>query len=158
MLTRAHRQHPDYLHAANAYEPASVCSLFADSLSKTFGMTGWRVGVLITPPGLAKSVNRFIQHSIYCVPPFVQAAAVEALRLADEIVPGYIELFRRRLPLAAPRLNAVPGIACSMPEATFYLFPAVDGDDTIVAERWLRDGEVAVMTGSAFVSVGGGPL
>ena len=54
-----------------------------DSMSKTFGMTGWRLGYLALPSGTSKSVVKFIQHSIYCVPGFVQAAGVEALALCD---------------------------------------------------------------------------
>src|SRR5262245_28746443 len=58
-----------------------------DSLSKTFGMTGWRLGSLLTPPGLAKTILKFIQHSIYCVPGFIQAAGIEALSLEDQLAP-----------------------------------------------------------------------
>src|SRR5581483_4485786 len=101
-----------------------------DSLSKTFGMTGWRLGALITPPGLAKTILKFIQHSVYCVPGFVQAAGITALSLFDELVPHYRKMFRTRLETAARGLSTVRGITCDIPPATFYLFPAVAAPDT----------------------------
>jgi aspartate/methionine/tyrosine aminotransferase len=129
-----------------------------DSLSKTFGMTGWRLGYLALPPGLSKSVLKFIQHSIYCVPGFVQAAGITALSLSDELVPRYREMFRSRLATAAARLSSVPGIACSMPPATFYLFPSVEAVDTEVAKRWLDEIDVATVPGSSFGRGGVGHL
>ncbi len=100
-------------------------TLVVDSLSKSFGMTGWRLGYLALPPGMAKALVKFLQHSIYCVPAFIQAAGAEALSLRRELVPQYRDMFRRRLERASVRLDAVPGIDCVMPDATFYLFPKV---------------------------------
>ena len=88
------------------------CTLVVDSLSKTFGMTGWRLGYLAAPAEIAKPILKFIQHSIYCVPPFVQAAGIEALSLFDEIVPAYRAMFGRRLALTARHLSALPGFSC----------------------------------------------
>jgi aspartate/methionine/tyrosine aminotransferase len=133
-------------------------TLVVDSLSKSFGMTGWRLGYLALPRGLAAGVVKFLQHSIYCVPPFIQKAGEAALALAGELVPRYRELFRRRLAHAAAALDALPGIACAMPDATFYLFPRVDADDVVLAQRWLAEGDVAVMPGSAFGPSGKGHL
>lgn len=133
-------------------------TLVVDSLSKSFGMTGWRLGYLALPPGMVKSLVKFLQHSIYCVPAFIQAAGAEALALRRELVPQYRDMFRRRLQRASVRLDAVPGIDCIMPDATFYLFPKVAGDDTAIAQRWLAEGNVAVMPGSAFGANGKGHL
>ncbi len=133
-------------------------TLVVDSLSKSFGMTGWRLGYLALPPGMAKALVKFLQHSIYCVPAFIQAAGEEALSLRDELVPTYRDLFRRRLTRAAAALDAVSGIDCVMPDATFYLFPRVAGDDKAIAQRWLAEGNVAVMPGSAFGPAGNGHL
>lgn len=133
-------------------------TLVVDSLSKSFGMTGWRLGYLALPPGMAKALVKFLQHSIYCVPAFIQAAGEEALSLRDELVPAYRELFRRRLARASAALDVVLGIDCVMPDATFYLFPKVAGDDTLIAQRWLAEGDVATMPGSAFGPAGKGHL
>jgi aspartate/methionine/tyrosine aminotransferase len=132
--------------------------LVIDSLSKTFGMTGWRLGYLALPPGLAKTILKFIQHSVYCVPGFVQVAGVTALSLADELVPAYREMFRARLKTAAERLSSVPGISCAMPPATFYLFPSVEAPDAAVAKRWLDEIDVATVPGSVFGRGGVGHL
>jgi aspartate aminotransferase len=129
-----------------------------DSLSKTFGMTGWRLGSLITPPGLSKTILKFIQHSIYCVPGFIQSAGIVALSMFDELVPQYRKMFQARLQTAAERLSAVPGITCKMPPATFYLFPSVAARDTEVAKRWLDEIDVAVLPGSSFGPGGEGHL
>lgn len=133
-------------------------TLVVDSLSKSFGMTGWRLGYLAMPPSMAKALVKFLQHSIYCVPAFIQAAGEQALLLRHELVPMYREVFRRRLERAAAKLDAVPGIKCAMPDATFYLFPKVAADDTAIAQRWLAEGDVAVMPGSAFGPAGKGHL
>jgi aspartate aminotransferase len=132
--------------------------LVVDSLSKSFGMTGWRLGYLALPPGLARAVVKLVQHSIYCVPPFLQDAAVCALSLADELVPRHRQLFRGRLERAAPRLDRVAGISCTLPDAGFYLFPRVAGDDVAIARRWLDELGIAAMPGSAFGAAGAGHL
>jgi aspartate aminotransferase len=127
-----------------------------DSFSKTFGMTGWRLGYLACPAGRAKAVVKFLQHSIYCVPAFVQAAGIRALALYDELVPGYRTMFRRRLERLAARLVSQPGIRCSVPDATFYLFAAVDTEDIGLARFWLDAIDVAVLPGSSFGAAGAG--
>jgi aspartate/methionine/tyrosine aminotransferase len=153
----------DLLYSDDFPTPARLAGgrprvLVVDSLSKTFGMTGWRLGYLVLPPGLAKSVLKFIQHSVYCVPNFVQTAGITALSLSDELVPRYREMFRSRLATAAARLSSVPGIACRMPAATFYLFPSVQAADTEVAKRWLDEIDVATVPGSSFGRGGIGHL
>ena len=133
-------------------------TIVVDSMSKTFGMTGWRLGYLALPPDTSKSVIKFIQHSIYCVPGFVQAAGVAALALYDEVVPPLRRMFRRRQEHAAARLNAIDGVSCVLPDATFYLFPSVDAPDTEVARHWLETVDVAVLPGSSFGPAGAGHL
>ncbi len=146
----AEMNYADTIPRLQSLPGARARTFIADSLSKTFGMTGWRIGMLIPPPGFAKAIGRFIGHSIYCVPPFVQAAAIEAFNLADEIIPAIRETFRKRIAFAAPRLNKVPGITCPTPRATFYLFPKLAADEKAVARRWLDEGDIAVLPGSAF--------
>ena len=129
-----------------------------DSLSKTFGMTGWRLGYLAVPPGAAKPIVKFLQHSVYCVPPFIQRAGVAALALYDELVPRYRAVFHDRLERTAKQLSAIDGIDCPMSQATFYLFPRVAGDDVAIARHWLDAIDVAVLPGSAFGPAGAGHL
>jgi aspartate aminotransferase len=133
-------------------------TLVVDSLSKSFGMTGWRLGFLAMPPGIVRFVVKFIQHSIYCVPPFVQAAGTRALELASELLPRYRGMFRARVLEATAALSLVPGVSVRAPEAGFFLFPAVDGDDVAISRKWLDDLGIAVLPGSAFGAAGAGHL
>ncbi|WP_162917665.1 pyridoxal phosphate-dependent aminotransferase [Dongia deserti] len=153
----------DLVHAGAFPTPQATAkgrpiTFVVDSFSKTFGMTGWRLGYLAVPPQLAKPVSRFIQHSIYCVPGAVQAAGLKALQIYDDVIPGYRAVFRRRQQEAAARLNAVPGIECKAPGASFYLFPHVDADDRALAARWLDEHDIATVPGSAFGKAGSGHL
>lgn len=140
-----------YLQAIESARPQTIV---VDSMSKTFGMTGWRLGYLALPPGVAKTILKFMQHSVYCVPGFVQAAGLRALELYDEIVPAYRETFRARGNRAAAALNAIEGIDCTAPNATFYLFPSIEADDVAIAQRWLDEIDVAVLPGSSFGTAG----
>ena len=150
--------HEGIFPAAQSVPGAQQRVLVVDSLSKTFGMTGWRLGYLALPRGAAKPILKFIQHSIYCVPGFIQAAAVQALSLYDELVPAYRRMFSRRLDRAAERLSEVAGISCRRPQASFYLFPSVAADDVEVARHWLEKINVATLPGSSFGPAGAGHL
>lgn len=150
--------HQGAFAAPQASAEGRARTLVVDSMSKTFGMTGWRLGSLAMPSGAVRAVQRFIQHSVYCVPGFVQQAGGQALALFDELVPRYRALFRRRQVLAAGRLAAMPGLACPLPEAGFYLFPAVERDDAAVSAAWLDRLGIASVPGSAFGAAGAGHI
>jgi aspartate aminotransferase len=133
-------------------------TMVVDSLSKSFGMTGWRLGYLAMPPGVAKFIVKFIQHSIYCVPPFIQAAGVRALSLSDELLPRYRSIFETRVSRACEALEGLEGMKCTMPDAGFFLFPKVEGDEVAIARRWLDVLNIAVLPGTAFGDAGAGYL
>lgn len=149
---------PNAYTSLQSLEGARQFIFVVNSFSKTFGMTGWRVGYLAAPAPIAKTVLKIVQHSVYCLPLFIQAAAETALSLPKEVVEGYISEFRRRRDVAANRLNKVQGIHCNPPPATFYLFPSIKGDDREVAKEWLDQLSIAVLPGSAFGSAGKGHL
>ena len=140
------------------FPDAQERTLVADSLSKTYGMTGWRVGYLAVPSAAVKPILRVVQHSIYCVPPFIQAAATMALGLPEAVIEKSAKEFRRRRDRVAAGLNRINGISCKPPPATFYLFPAITGDDRQVAQEWLETMSIAVLPGSAFGAAGSGHL
>jgi aspartate/methionine/tyrosine aminotransferase len=134
-------------------------TLVCDSLSKTYGMTGWRVGFLAAPKPVIKPLMKVVQHSIYCVPPFLQTASAAALALPETVVTANAERFRRRQHRTAETLDRLPGFACPVPPATFYVFPSVgERDDKQVAEEWLTKLNIAVLPGSAFGAAGAGHL
>jgi aspartate aminotransferase len=133
-------------------------TFLVDSFSKTFGMTGWRLGGLALPPEHVKTVLKIVQHSIYCVPPFIQSAAEKALDLLPAIISDIRENFHQRVIYAQRKLNALPGFTCPPPVATFYLFPAADGDDKKLSMQLLDDLNIAVLPGSAFGHSGRGHI
>ncbi|MGH8618396.1 MAG: pyridoxal phosphate-dependent aminotransferase [Burkholderiales bacterium] len=138
---------------------AQARTLVCDSFSKTYGMTGWRIGFLAAPKAVIKPLMKVVQHSIYCVPPFLQSASVAALALPEEMVAVNAERFRRRQHLTAETIAKLPGFSCPVPPATFYVFPSVgDRDDKQVAEEWLTTLGIAVLPGSAFGAAGAGHL
>lgn len=141
-----------------AFTNAFERTLVVDSFSKSFGMTGWRLGYLAMPPGLAQFIVRFIQHSTYCVPAFIQAAGVRALELSHELLPIYRSMFHTRVARATEALEGIDGLSCTMPSAGFFLFPQVDGDEVAIARRWLDVLNIAVLPGTAFGEAGAGHL
>lgn len=154
----------EIVHGPTRYTPfytldgAQVRTIVVNSLSKTYGMTGWRLGYLLGPRDVVKAAQKIVQHSIYCVPEFVQVAGETALGLPRSVIDATNATFLRRLKVAAERLDRLPGIECRVPEAAFYLFPHVDGDDRAITERWLELVDVAVLPGSAFGNAGAGHL
>jgi aspartate aminotransferase len=92
------------------------------------------------------------------VPTFIQLAGERALELANELLPGYRALFRSRIECATQALEGIDGLTCSVPEAGFFLFPSIAGDDIVVARRWVDELGIAVMPGSAFGKAGAGHL
>jgi aspartate/methionine/tyrosine aminotransferase len=159
----------DQVYADLCFEPGAFTHLqslpgakercfVADSLSKTYGMTGWRVGYLAAPEPAVKAVLKVVQHSIYCVPPFLQAGAEAALALPESVIDGHRERFRRRRDRAAAAIDRLPGFRCPAPPASFYLFPSIPGDDRATAAQWLEELSIAALPGSAFGELGRGHL
>ena len=141
-----------------AMEEMKPRTFLVDSFSKTFGMTGWRLGSLSLPKDYVKNVLKIIQHSIYCVPPFIQSAAEEAMNLLPDIIPDIRNDFRSKVAYAWNKINALPGFSCPEPQATFYLFPQIQGDDKTLAMELLEKLNMAVLPGSAFGSSGKGHI
>ena len=128
-------------------------TILLDGFSKTFSMTGWRLGYAAVPPDLVDPLTRLIVNSTSCVPPFVQLAGVAALEGPQDAVTAMVAEFRRRRDYLVPALNTIPGISCIEPGGAFYAFPNVSQlplDADTVAERLLVEAGVALLAGSAF--------
>lgn len=128
-------------------------TILLDGFSKTFSMTGWRLGYAAVPTDLVDPLTRLIVNSISCVPPFVQLAGVAALEGPQDAVVEMVAEFRRRRDYLVPALNSIPGISCIEPGGAFYAFPNVSQlplDADTVAERLLVEAGVALLAGSAF--------
>ncbi|HET7010145.1 MAG TPA: pyridoxal phosphate-dependent aminotransferase [Anaerolineales bacterium] len=136
-------------------------TIIVDGFSKTYAMTGWRLGFGIMPEPLARVVELLITHSVGCSAHFTQIAAVEALRGPQDQVEALAGSFRVRRNRLVEGLNAIPGISCQRPQGAFYVFPNIRalglGSDE-VADRLLREVGVALLPGTAFGTNGEGYL
>jgi aspartate/methionine/tyrosine aminotransferase len=132
-------------------------TIVLDGFSKTFAMTGWRLGYAVLPPALVPSFSRLIINSVSCVAAFSQIAAVEALTGPQADVEAMVDEFRTRRDMVVAGLDAIPGIRCRRPQGAFYVFPNVSGTGMTggeFADRMLYEGGVSVLAGSAFGRVG----
>ena len=132
-------------------------TIVLDGFSKTFAMTGWRLGYAIVPPSLVKTYGQLIINTISCAPTFAQVGAVEALRGPQDDVDAMVVEFRARRDLVVDGLNAIPGIRSLRPTGAFYAFPDVSGtglSGAELAERLLHEAGVCVLAGTAFGGVG----
>jgi aspartate aminotransferase len=128
-------------------------TILLDGFSKTFAMTGWRLGYAAVPVDLVDPLTRLIVNSTSCVPPFVQLAGVAALEGPQDAVSEMVAEFRRRRDFLVPALNQIAGISCIEPGGAFYAFPNVSAlsiDADALADRLLTEAGVALLAGSAF--------
>ena len=125
----------DEIYARNLYvgEHVSIASLpdmvertiVLDGFSKTFAMTGWRLGYGIFPPGLIGPISKLVINSVSCTNAVTQMAAVEALNGPQDDVHAMIDEFKVRRDMVVAGLNQIPGIRCREPNGAFYVFPSV---------------------------------
>ncbi|HMM43864.1 MAG TPA: pyridoxal phosphate-dependent aminotransferase [Thermomicrobiales bacterium] len=135
-------------------------TIILDGFSKTYAMTGWRLGYGVMPAALAEQVTRLAVNSHSCVPGFTQAAGVAALTGSQAAVEAMVAEFRERRDVVVAGLNAIPGVSCRAPAGAFYAFPNVSrlGESAAIADRLLDKGGVAVLDGGAFGAAGRGFL
>jgi aspartate aminotransferase len=147
-------------------EPFSIASLpgakdtvlVAGSLSKTYAMTGWRIGFGLVPQALVGAMTKLQSHSTSNPTSISQKAAVEALRGPQESVKAMLAEYHNRRDFVVQRLRSIPGVQCAEPRGAFYAYPNLSVvlgkngiDNTLVlAERLLQESHVAVVPGEAF--------
>jgi len=147
-------------------EPFSIASLagaketvlVAGSLSKTYAMTGWRIGFGLVPAAIVAAMTKLQSHSTSNPTSISQKAAVEALRGPQESVGAMLAEYRQRRDFVVQRLRAIPGVKCAEPRGAFYAYPNVGvvlGKNGIestlqLCDRLLADAHVAVVPGEAF--------
>jgi aspartate/methionine/tyrosine aminotransferase len=144
-----------------AHEGLLDRTILVDGFSKTFAMTGWRLGYAVLPPTLVEPVTRLLINSVSCTAPAVQLAGVAALEGPRDETDAMLAEFRRRRDVVVPGLNALPGVSCVEPRGAFYAFPNVTGTGLgarELAERLLVEAGVAVLSGTAFGEYGEGYL
>ena len=136
-------------------------TVIADGFSKTYAMTGWRLGYGLMPEALADRVGLLLTHSVGCSATFTQYAGLEAVRGPQDSVDAVRAEFQRRRDLIVRRLNDIPGVACQMPQGAFYVFPNVRSfkmPSVEIAEYLLEEAGVAVLSGTDFGKYGEGYL
>jgi len=130
-------------------------TLIINGFSKTYAMTGWRIGYAIAPPEILKGMLKIQQHSVSCASSISQYAALAALRESQDCVAEMVAEFKRRRDVIVKRLNAM-GLHCVNPEGAFYAFVNTSGhgDGVAFTERLLNEVYIVVTPGSAFGRAG----
>jgi len=150
-------------------EPASITNfegiiektVILDGFSKTYSMTGWRLGFGVMPLKLAEAVNLLMVNSNSCTATFTQKAGLAALQGPQDDVAKMVSEFRRRRDAIVKSLNEIPGFRCTTPAGAFYAFPNVTGTgmpSKDLAELLLNEAGVACLNGTAFGKHGDGYL
>lgn len=159
----------DEIYEAIRYEgdhvaPASLPGLAertvtVHGLSKSYAMTGWRIGWAVAPPAIRKEMLKLQSHTITHPTSFAQYGAVEAFRGPKDFLVEMMEAFRRRRDLVVEALNGMPGVTCATPRGAFYAFPKIAAagmDSMTFAERLLEEADVGLTPGAAFGPAGEG--
>jgi aspartate/methionine/tyrosine aminotransferase len=149
--------------------PASILSepgmkertILLDGFSKTYAMTGWRLGFGVMPAWLIEAMNKLLVNSVSCSASMTQRAGLAALTGDQTPVTRMMEEFRRRRDRFVALLNGIPGVTCRVPSGAFYAFPNITGtglSSEVLAARLLHEAGVAALPGTAFGELGEGYL
>ena len=136
-------------------------TILLDGFSKSYAMTGWRLGYGVMPQPLAEHVARLMVNSASCTASFVQLAGIAALQGDQTPVARMVAEFKRRRDLLVDGLNRLPGVRCARPRGAFYVFANITGTGRPsgeIAERLLNEAGVALLSGTAFGAHGEGYL
>jgi aspartate/methionine/tyrosine aminotransferase len=149
-------------HSIVAEEGMAERTILLDGFSKTFAMTGWRLGYGAFPKPLVDPVAKLVTNSVSCTATFTQRAGVVAISQRPAEVDTMLAEFRRRRDAIVAGLNRIDGVTCRLPHGAFYVFPNITGlglgDAATVANRVLGEAGVAALAGTAFGPVGEGHL
>ncbi|HKZ44843.1 MAG TPA: pyridoxal phosphate-dependent aminotransferase [Anaerolineales bacterium] len=136
-------------------------TIVVDGFSKTYAMTGWRLGYGIMPRELAHKVQLLLTHSVGSTANFVQIAGIEALTGPQDQVKAVIKEYQHRRDVMVDGLNAIPGFKCLRPQGAFYVFPNIRAfglTSAELADLILEKANVALLPGSSFGKYGEGYL
>ncbi len=134
-------------------------TILINGFSKSYAMTGWRLGYAVVPSELVDPIVRLIINSVSCTAPFIQYAGIKALTGPQDSLFQMVSEFRRRRDLIVDGLNAIPGISCWRPRGAFYVFPNVTKlgmNCQQLADHLLKEAGVATLAGSGFGDCGEG--
>jgi aspartate/methionine/tyrosine aminotransferase len=134
-------------------------TLILDGFSKTYAMTGWRIGFGVLPMELVEPISRLVTNSVSCTPSFTQMAVLEAMNGPQDEAYEIVAEFKKRRSIIVDGLNQIPGIRCAMPKGAFYVFPNIEGTGMTsrqFADSLLEDAGVAGLSGDSFGKYGNG--
>ncbi len=146
-------------HSIAAFPEMARRTIILDGFSKSYAMTGWRLGYGIMPEELVPHITRLAVNSVSCAATFSQRAAIAALDGPQDGVQAMAAEFGQRRRLIADGLRSIPGINCPEPEGAFYAFPSIKNlgiSSEDFEERALSEAGVALLSGSAFGEFGEG--
>lgn len=129
-----------------------------NSFSKSWAMTGWRLGWINAPATLMTALGKISEFNTSCTPPFVQLAGIAALQQGEPFIAGTMSRYRAMRDLACARLGAIPGVSIPVPGGAMYSFFAVEGctDSLALARSLLHGAHVGLAPGRAFGEAGEG--
>jgi aspartate/methionine/tyrosine aminotransferase len=136
-------------------------TIIIDGFSKTYAMTGWRLGYAIMPAPLVQRLELLLVHAVGCTAHFTQFAGIQALTGSQEEVDRIVATYRKRRDLLVDGLNELPGVSCQRPEGAFYVFPNITKTGVPsreLAARLLDEAGVAALSGTDFGDYGEGYL
>jgi len=140
-------------HSILEVEGMEERTIVLDGLSKTYAMTGWRLGWGILPPALVPVFERLLINTVSCTATFAQVAGAEALNGPQDAVDAMVAEFRARRTLVVEGLDALSGVTAPIPAGAFYAFPDVSGtglSGSAFTHRLLDEVGVSVLSGTAF--------
>ena len=148
-------------HSIAAIPGMKERTILIDGFSKSFAMTGWRLGYGVMPADLAAMVARLQTNCTSCTSSFTQRAGIAALTGPMEPTQAMVAEFKRRRDVVVAGLNSLPGVSCLSPHGAFYVFPNITEtgvDCRTLAKRCMEEAGVAVLAGTAFGEYGDGYL
>src|SRR5438874_2348636 len=148
-------------HSIMSIDGMKERTILLDGFSKTYAMTGWRMGYGVMRPDLATHISRLMTNSNSCTASFTQVAGVEALRGSQDVVDAMRAKFEKRRDVMVAGLNKIKGFSCRVPHGAFYVFPNITKTgwpSKKLADALLDDTGVAALSGTAFGNFGEGYL
>ena len=148
-------------HSIMSIDGMKERTILLDGFSKTYAMTGWRMGYGVMRADLATHISRLMTNSNSCTASFTQMAGVEALRGSQDVVDAMRAKFEKRRDVMVAGLNKIKGFSCRVPHGAFYAFPNITKTgwpSKKLADALLEDTGVAALSGTAFGDFGEGYL
>ena len=142
-----------------SFDGMKALTISAFTLSKTYAMTGWRVGYVVAPKPFIDEMEKLMEHMVSGVTAVAQRAALAAITGSQACVAEMVRAYEKRRKIIYEGLNAIDGVSCLLPESTFYAFPNISGFGLTsweLAKYLVKEHRVAVVPGSIFGNNGEG--